>query len=154
MGTDGLLVRIRWSKTNQFGRKVHELPLVAIPGHPLCPLTAYKRMVALTPGCAGDPAFFSQIPGVAGKFPITYYLLQRYIKEGVASIGLNPERFSSHSLRRAGATWAFRSKVRPDLIKSQGDWASLCYLRYIDFSLTERLEVSHKMAGEIVRLLG
>ena len=151
VGSGGLLVCMRWSKTNQFGKKIHDVPLVSIPGHPLCPVRAYKRMIQLVPGEASDPAFFSYLPGSGDKLPITYYLLQKYIKEAVGAIGLNPELFSSHSLRRAGATWAFRSRVRPDLIKSQGDWTSLCYLRYIDFSLHERLEVSEKMSQEILR---
>ena len=150
VGEEGLLVYMRWSKTNQFGKKVHDVPLVAIPGHPLCPRTAYKRMLRLVPGKKGDPAFFYRVPGSSLKLPITYHLLQQYIKEGVQAIGLNPDAFSSHSLRRAGATWAFRSGVRADLIKSQGDWTSLCYLRYLDFSLQERLEVSERMTQEIL----
>ncbi|KAI8503615.1 hypothetical protein Bbelb_185860 [Branchiostoma belcheri] len=34
---DGLIVRITWSKTRQFRQKVLQLPVAAIPGHPLCP---------------------------------------------------------------------------------------------------------------------
>ena len=40
VGNNGLLVTIRWSKTNQFGGRAHVVPLVAIPGSPLCPVGA------------------------------------------------------------------------------------------------------------------
>ena len=155
VGNNGLLVTFRWSKTNQFGGRAHVVPLVAIPGSPLCPVGAYKSMLMLCPGNSSDPAFF--IGGISGtgggKQPITYYLLQKFIKKGVGRLGLDPKAFSSHSLRRAGATWAFHSQVPSELIQSHGDWTSLAYLRYLDFSLSERLEVAERMSNEVTALL-
>ena len=108
-------------------------------------------MLSMCPGEPGDPAFF--IAGTRSKQPVTYQLLQKYIKVGVAKLGLNPKLFSSHSLRRAGASWAFQSQVPGELIQSHGDWTSSAYLRYLDFSLTERLQVAERMCDEIVRLM-
>ena len=84
---------------------------------------------------------------------MTYTQLQNCIKEGVSRLGLDPSAFSSHSLRRAGGTWAFRSQVPSELIKSHGDWASSAYLRYLDFSLDERLQVAERMSAEIIQSL-
>ena len=67
-------------------------------------------------------------------------------------MGLDPNAFSSHSLRRAGATWAFQSQVPGELIQTHGDWTSTAYLRYLDFSLNERLQVAEKMIDEITRM--
>ena len=152
VGDNGLLVTFKWSKTNQFGKRAHVIPIVAIPGSPLCPLQAYSAMLQLCPGCPTDPAFFQVTPGRAIKKPITYAQLQKCIKDGVSRLGLDPDAFSSHSLRRAGASWAFRSRVPSELIKSHGDWASLAYLRYLDFSLDERLQVAESMSNEIIRV--
>ena len=106
------------------------------------------------PGCPNDPAFF--LPRNSGKIrrkePVSYKDLQDYIKKGVAKLGLNPSLFSSHSLRRAGATWAFQSQVPSELIKSHGDWASSAYLRYLDFSLSERLQVAEQMSNELLKM--
>ena len=147
VGSKGLVVIFRWSKTNQFCDRVHMVPIVAIPGSVLCPVSAYKRMLETLPGHDALPAFFIRVGGVPR--PVTYYLLQDFIKKGVTKLGLEPKLFSSHSLRRAGATWAFRSEVPGELIKSHGDWASECYLRYLDFSTEERLRVAQKMSRAI-----
>ena len=104
-------------------------------------------MLRFGKGNYSDPAFFSYISGQ--KVPISYNLLQDFIKKAVAALGLNPVKYSSHSLRRGGASWAFHSRVPGELIQSHGDWTSLCYLRYLDFSLEERYEVSSKMTNAI-----
>ncbi len=49
----------------------------------------------------------------------------------VARVGLNPSSFSSHSFRRGGASWAFRSHVPGELVKVHGGWKSNTYLKYL-----------------------
>ena len=49
VGEKTLLVVFKWSKTNQSGGRVHMIPLVILPGSPLCPVTAYKNMCGLLP---------------------------------------------------------------------------------------------------------
>ena len=149
MGSNGVLVQFRWTKTIQFGQRVLKVPLVAIPGSPLCPLVALRNMIRLVPGSGEDPAFMIKEHGL--PIPISYAALQKFIKACIASVGLEPESFSSHSFRRGGATWAFRSDVPADLIKVHGDWASQAYMRYLDFSLDQRLEVATRMVDRIVK---
>lgn len=43
-------------------------------------------------------------------------------------------RYTGHSFRRGGATYAFRSGVPGELIQVMGDWKSDAYKRYFDFS--------------------
>lgn len=148
VGRKGLLVMFRWSKTNQFGEKVHMVPVMAVPNSVLCPVRAYKRMLKLLPGSSSLPAFHIRVGD--SLQPVNYYLLQKFIQEGVSQLGLEPALFSSHSLRRAGATWAFKSEVPGELIKSHGDWASECYLRYLELSTEDRVVVAQKMTGAIV----
>ena len=124
------------------------MPILAIPDSVLCPVRAYRRMLKIMPGEASSPAFFLTINEIV--HPVTYYLLQNFIKKGVEKLGLEPKLFSSHSLRRAGATWAFHSEVPGELIKSHGDWASECYLKYLELSLQERLTVAQRMSGAII----
>ena len=118
-----------------------------MPGSRLCPVAAYKNMLRLVPAAPADPAFII-VQGQARQ-PVKYTMLQKFIKDSVARLGLNPALFSSHSLRRAGATWAFKSQVPGELIQTHGDWASQAYLRYLEFSLSERLTVADKMTTEI-----
>ena len=41
----GLIVNMGWSKTNQFGARLLKVPVPHLPNSPLCPVTAYKRLV-------------------------------------------------------------------------------------------------------------
>ena len=76
-------------------------------------------------------------------------MLQKFIKSSVARLGLDPGLFSSHSLCRAGASWAFAAQVPGELIKMQGDWTSEAYLHYLEFSIAERCQVAQGMTMEI-----
>ncbi len=78
--------------------------------------------------------------------PITYCQYQAFIHKVVSRVGLNPSSFSLHNFRHGGATWAFRSHVPWELVNGHGDWKSNAYLKYLEFSLDQRLVVAQAMA--------
>ena len=39
-----LIVTMKWSKTNHFGQRLLQIPLIGVPNSNLCPMTAYKSM--------------------------------------------------------------------------------------------------------------
>ena len=100
-----LWVQIRSSKTNQSGTRVHCVPLIPIPGSPLCPVTAVVRAFSLHPDCeATQPAFSTCAGGAgaggarAGRFsPMTHSVFVRRFKVLITDIGLNPAAYSGHS---------------------------------------------------------
>lgn len=142
---DVLLVKVRWSKTIQFQQKVLKVPLVRIKGSKICPVKAYQNMVKQNPTKDGEAPLF----GVRYKksvVPISYRTFNRFIKKAVELVGRKSDRFSTHSLRRGGATHAMNSKVKSNLIAILGDWASDCYKRYIDWSLDMRLSAAMNMS--------
>jgi hypothetical protein len=47
-----VLLTVRHSKTIQFGQRVVTIPLAAVPGSPLCPVTAVCDMLQLNAGLA------------------------------------------------------------------------------------------------------
>ena len=57
----------------------------------------------------------------------------KMIKECVASLGLNPSFYNTHSLRIGRATDLAIKGVSADTIKETGRWASSAYLKYIRF---------------------
>ena len=140
---DCLLVRIKWSKTNQFSQRILYVPLVSMPESALCPVAAYKNMLSLLPGQGVKPAFFIIKNGRPEPFLYKYF--QSMIKTSVSKIGLQPQSYSSHSLWRGGATTAFRAKVPPELIQLQGDWASDAYKHYLHYDLKDRAVVSSNL---------
>ena len=144
---DFLLVALRWSKTNQSGGRVVQVPLLPVAGHPLCPVSAFHSMCRLSPASDRDPAF-----GVhKGKkfFPLTYSQFQSYLGIVVNAVKLNASGFSTHSFRRGGATWAFKAQVPSDLIQIHGDWASDAYKVYLECDLEQRAKVAEMMGNNI-----
>ena len=63
------------------------------------------------------------------------------IKKACLRGGMNPSDFSAHSLRKGGTTGAFIAGADRMMVKAQGDWVSDAYLRYVTFSLDQRLSV-------------
>ena len=138
-------LKVRWSKTIQFGQRFHWVPFVST-GSKLDVRSALLRCFKLTPGSATElgPAFqwFSQ-----GKFsPLTHRQLTSTLRTAVAATGRDPKEYSGISLRRGGATIAANAGVPEQFIKLQGDWASDAYQRYIKLELSKRLHLPKAMA--------
>ncbi len=128
VGSKELLITFCWTKTIQFGQRVLKVALVAMPQSCLCPLKAYQNMLNLVSADPQAPAF--SLPSKTNIKPVTYRFLQSFFKLAINSIGLNSFHFSSHSFHRGGTTWA--------------------YMRYIDFSLEQRMQVSQQMVKHIL----
>ncbi len=78
IGKHSLLIIFKWSKTNQFGSRVHKIPLPEIVGSPLCPVTAYKNMCRRI-RVAGDQPAFCVLKGSVIS-PVTYHDLQQVLR--------------------------------------------------------------------------
>ena len=142
---DRLIITMRWSKTNQFGQRILQIPLLPIQGSVLCPVQAYQNMCALVAANPSDPLF-----SLSKRRYITYYAFQSKLKHLISKIGLNPVDYSTHSFRRGGTTYSFKSNVPTVLIKAHGDWKSDCYQRYVFLSLEDKLLVATCMKQRIL----
>ena len=142
---DGVaMISVKWSKTLQFKNKVLKIPLFPIPGSPLCPVTVLKALLA-KPGRSSDPLF-----KIGKSKLITYPVFQKRLKDLAVKAGYKRSAFTSHSLRRGGASWAFKSGVNENLIKILGDWSSDSYRRYLEFPIEMRALVNLKMRERIL----
>ena len=52
---DGLIILLKWSKTVQCSERI--VPLALIPGHPLCPVSAFNNMCQAVPSGTNQPLF-------------------------------------------------------------------------------------------------
>ena len=143
-------VRVRHSKTIQYHQRVHYVPIVAIPGHPLCPVAAVRRCFALTPSSADGPAFVWRTP--RGFVPLTHSVFVSAFKGLLYLIGIDHTLYAGHSFRRGGATLGFSLTPRHTLIQTLGDWASSAYLAYDEHSDEARLELPTLMARSIAAI--
>lgn len=134
----GLLVTFRHTKTIQFGRRLLHIPLVRVPGSPLCPVQAYERVLQFHQGHEFTAAFGFMLKGrirvlTRSTFITTFRALLS--RAGVP----DSSSFRGHSFRRGGASWAFRSGVPGELIQVCGDWTSDAYKLYLEFSMYSKV---------------
>ena len=149
VGTDCLLVNIKWSKTIQFAERSLSIPVIAIPNSPICPVRAFQQMETLVPAGSDDPAFC--IPGKSSLKPLTYRIFNARLKQLVHQAGWVAASFSTHSLRRGGASLAFKAKIPGELIKIQGDWANDAYLAYLAIPLDQRIQVASRLSKVVAK---
>ena len=141
----GMVISIKWSKTNQKHDRIHEIPLARIPSV-LCPVDAYAHMVSLLPALPHEPAF--GLPSSSGKIsPFSKADIDKILRSLVVQCGLSPFNYSFHGLRRGGATVASVSGCSDSEICLMGGWASSCYKGYICPPLESLYRVS-KSIGE------
>ena len=137
---------MNWSKTIQFGERILQIPLISISGSILCPVAAFKAMCRKIKAKSDAPLFSL----THGRY-VTYSKFQSKFKGLITKLSLNPDLYSSHSFRRSGATFAFKSGVSSELIQLQGDWKSDAYKRCLSFSLDDKLSVALKMKQHVLK---
>lgn len=123
----GLLILIKWSKTRQDKSHMHLLPLPSLASHALCPVSAYKDMVAHQPAPPNSPLL--QHPRGA---PVTTSTLRKLLITLLQSAGFSSLHHSFHSLRRGGATFSYQIGLDLQNIKAHGDWRSDAVHSYVE----------------------
>ena len=138
---NGLLIRVRWSKTIQFQQRELLVPLPKLPNHPLCPVIAVLNSFLLFPPQAeGKPA---------PSFVITQGQFTNKLSSILSSLGYDSSRYSGHSFRRGGASWALECGLSSDVIQMLGDWRSSAYQRYLHLPLHTHIQYSKLMGVKL-----
>ena len=146
-GSKMFLMTLGWTKTIQFKQKKLLLPLVRSRKSSICPETWLKKMIRRVPAKPHDPLFCLPVKGKL--IALTSRRLQARMRTWLAKLKLSPMDYSLHSLRRGGATFAFKCSIPSDLIQLMGDWASNCYRRYIDVTLSKRLKAASRVSRRV-----
>ena len=145
----GLVVLIKWSKTIQFGERHLLVPLLELPGSPLCPRYAFDFMADRIDSPPEGPAFtFRDTKG--GVKSLTHNIMVNSFRQLLRRAGIDPVGYSGHSFRRGGASCAFQAGVPGELIQLHGDWRSDAYLKYLAVPMQHRLQVTHRMRSFIL----
>ena len=148
MSSNLLIITIKWSKTIQFGQCKHTVPLLAIPGSDLCPVTAFQNMVTLVPGNDKDPLVMKVN---RKKVTIDLFRIPEGLEVTYCKMGRNGRAYSSHSLRRGGTTYLAAAGVPRNLIKIMGDWKSDAINKYLDVSLESKVQVAQKVRQALLQ---
>ena len=126
----GIQVTIKWTKTIQYKDRTLFTPLPRLPGHPLCPVEAIVRALAMSTSVgARAPAFVISHNSKLISFPPARFVSQ--LRSLLSRIGVEAANFSGHSFRRGAASWALQNGLPGDIIKILGDWKSEAYFSYL-----------------------
>lgn len=141
----GIIISIRHSKTIQFRERTHRVPVSRVGG-PLCAVTWLETMftrLCVTPEL---PLFGLHKKNVYA--PITYAWFAQRLRVAVEAAGLDG-KYTSHSLRRGGATALSMVGVPLHQIQRIGDWKSMSVLIYLASPLDYR--IAHELGvGKLV----
>ena len=121
---DEVEIHIRSSKTDQIGAGAFRA--MKISGETLCVVKTMQEVYALGL-MMEDSAPFAMMPdGVT----ITRDMVSELLKEAAEELGEPIDEFSSHSLRRGGATALYSKGYTREEIMYMGRWKSDVWLRY------------------------
>ena len=107
--------------------------------NPICPVRWILHMVHTIPAQAQHNLFcFTDRRG--NIVPIMYRDLMVNLRNWSKLIGIkDPNRYSSHSLRRGATTAAFNADLPEKVIMEMGGWTSQCYKQYIEIDMHKKL---------------
>ena len=122
-----LMFNIEWSKTDPHHEENNWVPAVPSDCTSICPVEHAYLLKQKTRPKASDP--FLSFRNKKGELkPLTYAQLGAQMKKWVAKTGRQADRFTTHCLRRGGASHAFNAGLNTDYIKLLGNWGSECLL--------------------------
>lgn len=146
----GVVLYQRKSKTIQFRNRVHKIPLAKEDG-PLCVVDLILKVLQLGEVPKASPLFryFKHNCFV----PMDYKWYAKLLTKSLNSAGLTREgRYTSHSLRRGGATMLSVLGVPLHEIQKIGDWKSLSVLLYLSSPFHYRVSKEISLASKMVQV--
>ena len=144
-----VLVYVNFSKTNQFMKEFHVIP---IPANSDPALDLFRHLKSL----------FSKVdaPDTAPAFSYTKDSFVKHrsytvmLKSLLSKAGLDPARYSGHSFRRGGASYLYSIGGTTLMVQVLGDWSSQVFTRYLHLSIDDRLQAQELIALHINSTIG
>jgi hypothetical protein len=129
MREDSFVLKVRHTKTVQFGQRMLVIPYVVCDDFSLCPVRNLLIHLIQSPMKPADPLFSYLSRGKACGF--THSSFVDKLRAIISGLGIDSTRFSGHSFRRGGCTLCFQAGLSVLEIKRRGDWKSQAFERYI-----------------------
>lgn len=143
--TDIAYIRVRHSKTNQFGQRVLVIPFATGWPSELCPVKALKDMLGDSMLDDDNVPLFTFSRAKSTPSFIDYNMFIKSLKSSLLKAGVNPEDYSGHSFRRGGCSYAISLGLPHHIVKLRGDWKSNCYERYIHINNVTNVTASRAL---------
>ena len=129
LGIHSFLLRIRHSKTIQFGQRLLTIPFVSCDDAQVCPVAFLIRHLAKS-NLQKDFSLFSYID--KGRVcSLTHSIFVSKLRHLLGLLGYPPAKYSGHSFRRGGCTACYQAGLSLTEIKLRGDWKSQAFEQYL-----------------------
>jgi hypothetical protein len=128
----GLVIRLKWTKTHQRAHAPVFIRLPRIPGSILCPTQAYQHMCIAIPTQSSTSPLLFYIDSHQSVTVVTTRMLANQFQQLIRQLKLPPGTFTLHSLRKGGATLCHTMGLPIDQIKAHGTWTSDAVWSYIE----------------------
>ena len=135
--TWGMIIKVKKSKTIQFSEREVMIPVHRLTSTDLCAVHWVEKHFREVGAAPGAKAF--RVPGLVGSVPLQYPVYLHLLKGLCDKVGLPPRDFSSHSLRRGGATFLLMTGASIREIMIRGDWSSDTVYQYLATPLNQRI---------------
>ena len=144
-----VLVYVNFSKTNQYARRHHCIP---IPRNEDPSLDLFRYVKLLYSRVKADeeaPAMSFSSTGF-----ITHRTFTAKLKLWLSKAGLDPALFSGHSFHRGGASYLYSIGGSTLMVHVMGDWRSQIFTRYLYLSLEDRQSAQSLIQSSINDTVG
>jgi hypothetical protein len=129
MCEDSFVLRVRHSKTIQFGQRELQIPFVFCDLASMCPVKALLLHLVTSSLSASVPLFTYSEKG--RSVSLTHSVFVSRLRACLRRCGVNPMLYSGHSFRRGGCTMSYEAGLSLVDIKMRGDWRSSAFERYV-----------------------
>lgn len=143
MTQDGLVVVLRWTKTNQASQHLFKIPIAFSGDDRFDPPRIFRLFNQRYPVKPADPCFSFYAEN--RLFVLTHSDLARMLNRFLSDIGVPADAYTTHSIRKGGTTAFHRAGVRSELLKAHGTWQSDAYQTYLGHSYADLLSVSQSV---------
>ena len=136
-------LHVRRTKTIQCRERILTLPYTACKGSPLCPVSALRSLMFVSPRDKKLSLFAYKTGGQIKWWNHSSFVNR--LRDLLEECGYPPKEYSCHSFRRGGATLAFRLGMTLTEIKRRGDWRSNVVEEYVVLDRQQDIHIASKL---------
>ena len=144
-----VLIFVNFSKTNQYQKKSHVVPIPKNEDSALDLFTHLRDLFKKVKASQDSPAL-----SYSSSCFVTHQPFTEKLKALLAKSGLDPGLFSGHSFRRGGASYLYSVGGSTLMVQVMGCWSSQIFTRYLYLSLEDRLAAQNLMMENINQTVG
>lgn len=148
--SDRVVFHVHTTKTRRVGEDVLIIPVVKTDNLCFCVYRLLWQHLNAYPAPPSAPLLQKSSNGVIR--PLLYRDVSSFLKNCVQLLGIPPNRYGLHSLRRSGALFLQSIGVPLHEIQLLGDWKSMAVMLYLASTFDRKLDIQSMVVNQLERL--